>query len=97
MAFPFPSRCCKERACPELAASQRCHLTVPGIEIGGRWSSEAAAFVRLLPRYRTRAVPAPSRAVFASALALRWWVILSIAAARAFAACSAFPWPLLEY
>ena len=28
---------------PELVASRRCHLTVLGIEIGGRWSSEALA------------------------------------------------------
>ena len=42
------ARRAKERAYPELAVSGRCHLTVLGIEVGGRWSSEAAIFVRLL-------------------------------------------------
>ena len=44
------ARRAKERAYPEFVASRRCHLTVLGIEIGGRWSSEAATFVRLLAR-----------------------------------------------
>ena len=80
------ARRAKERAYPELADSRRCHLTVLGIEVGGRWSSEASTFVRQFARCRARAMPAPSRAACTSALALRWSSVLSIAAARAFAA-----------
>ena len=47
----------KETTYPELVNSGRCHLTVLGIEIGGRWSAEAATSVRLLARCRARAAP----------------------------------------
>ena len=44
------------------------------------------AIARQLARCRARAVPASSRAACTSALALRWSAVLSIAAARVFAA-----------
>ena len=65
------ARRAKERAYPEFAASRRCHLTVLGIEVGGRCSSEASMFVRQLACCRARAVPASSRAACTSARALR--------------------------
>ena len=54
--------------------------------IGGRWSAEAATFVRLLARCRARSAPPPSRAAAISAFTLRWSALLSFAAARSFAA-----------
>ena len=37
----------KEATYPELLASARCRLVVIGVEVGGRWGSEAASFLRL--------------------------------------------------
>ena len=39
----------------------QCRLVVLALEVGGRWSSEAAPFVRLFARCRARAVPRPLR------------------------------------
>ena len=41
------ARKAKERTYPELLRSERCRLVVLGIELGGRWSTEAAQFIRL--------------------------------------------------
>ena len=49
----------KEATYPELLASARCRLVVIGVEVGGRWGSEAASFLRLLARARARAAPRP--------------------------------------
>ena len=46
---------------PELEGARRCRLVVFGVEIGGRWSREAAQFVRLLARARAAAAPAAPR------------------------------------
>ena len=49
---------------PELACGRRCRLDVLGLEIGGRWSPQAAEFVRLLaPEQRTACT---------AAFVLRW-------------------------
>ena len=80
------ARRAKERTYPELCRSNRCRLTVIALEIGGRWSAEAATFVRLLARCRARSAPPPSRAAAISAFTLRWSALLSFAAARSFAA-----------
>ena len=78
------ARKAKERTYPELRQSARCKLVVLALELGGRWSTEAATFVRLLARLR--AVPASSRGPSISAFTARWSALLSFAAARAFAA-----------
>ncbi|CAE7901835.1 unnamed protein product [Symbiodinium sp. KB8] len=75
-----------ERTYPELCRSNRCRLTVLALEIGGRWSAEAATFVRLLARCRARSAPLPSRAAAISAYTLRWSALLSFAVVRSFAA-----------
>ena len=49
----------KERAYPELARAHRCRLVVLAVEVGGRWSDEAASFIRSLAR--ARALEAPAR------------------------------------
>ena len=79
------ARKAKERTYPELRQSARCKLVVLALELGGRWSAEAATFVKLLARLRARAAPASSRGPTISAFALRWSALLSFAAARAFA------------
>ena len=80
------ARRAKERTYPELCRSSRCRLTVLAIEVGGRWSAEAATFVRQLARCKARSAPPPSRAAAISAFTLRWSALLSFAAARSFAA-----------
>ena len=52
----------KERAYPELLRSDRCRLVVLAVEVGGRWSEEAASFVRALARAKAREAPARLRA-----------------------------------
>ena len=42
---------------PELAVARRCKLVVVGIEVGGRFGAEAAAFLRKLAVARAREVP----------------------------------------
>ena len=59
------------------SSSARCKLVVLALELGGRWSAEAATFVKL--------PPASSRGPTISAFAFRWSALLSFAAARAFA------------
>ena len=48
----------KERAYPELLRNSRCRLVVLGIEVGGRWSEEAASFITNLAR--AKRLPPPS-------------------------------------
>ena len=56
-------------------------------ELGGRWSTEAATFVKLLARLRARAAPAFSRGPAISAFAFRWSALISFAAAASFLGC----------
>jgi len=55
------ARKAKERAYPELLHNCRCRLVVLGIEVGGRWSEEAASFIINLARTKTRDTPVPLR------------------------------------
>ena len=80
------ARKAKERTYPELLRSARCRLVVLGIELGGRWSTEAAQFIRLLARSRARAAPPLLRSSATAAYVTRWSALLSFAAARALAA-----------
>ena len=51
------ARRAKERTTyPELVQGNRCRLVVMFMEVGGRWSDEAATFLRLLAKARSRAV-----------------------------------------
>ena len=76
----------KERTYPEFGRASRCRLVVLGIEVGGRWSAEAASFVRLLARARARTALPLQRAATIAAFVGRWSGLLSVAAARSFAA-----------
>jgi hypothetical protein len=75
----------KERKYRELLASRRCRLVVLSLEVGGRWSEEAATFVRLLAKAKARAFPPILRNSVQMAYTVRWTGLLSVAAQRAFA------------
>ena len=53
---------------------------------GGRWSDEAASFVRALARAKAREVPVRLRSSLVAVLVARWSALLSHAAMSAFAA-----------
>ena len=76
----------KERTYPELLPDRRCRLVVFGIEVGGRWSDEAATFLRLLAHTKARQAPALLRHSLTNALIHRWSAMLTHAAMHAFAA-----------
>ena len=71
----------KEATYPELVGNARCRLVVLGAEVGGRWSAEAAEFVRLLAHAKARAAPAVLRGAYVH----RWSGLLAAAASLAFA------------
>ena len=76
----------KEVAYPELTRSRRCRLVVLGLEVGGRWSEEAASLIRCLAWAKARSAPALLRRSVAAAWSSRWSGLLAVAAQRAFAA-----------
>eukprot|EP00438_Fugacium_kawagutii_P035997 Skav228963 [mRNA] locus=scaffold671:28044:28988:+ [translate_table: standard] len=79
------ARRAKERTYPELQRGGRCKLIVVALEVGGRWSGEAADFVRLLAQARSRSAPALLRPATTQALIARWSALLTHAAQTAFA------------
>ena len=87
------ARKAKERTYPELFRNSRCRLVVLGIEVGGRWSEEAAAFITNLARAKTRDTPAPLRHAATTSLISRWTAFLTHAALSAFAASLLFEDP----
>ena len=87
------ARKAKERAYPELLRNSRCRLVVLGIEVGGRWSEEAASFITNLARAKTRDTPAPLRQAATASLISRWTAFLTHATFTAFAASLLFEDP----
>ena len=87
------ARKAKERAYPELHLNSRCRLVVLGIEVGGRWSEEAASFITNLARAKTRDTPALLRQAATASLISRWTAFLTHAALTAFAATLIFEDP----
>ena len=71
---------------PELVASPDAALLVVAIELGGRWSSEAASFVSDLAWVRARTVPTLLQTAAANAWRARWTAMMAVAAQAAFAA-----------
>ena len=76
----------KERTYPELVHPGRCRLVVLGVEAGGRWSEEAAGFIRQLAKARARQSPDPLRQAVTAALIARWSALLAHATFTALAA-----------
>ena len=79
------ARLAKERTYPELLRAPRCRLVVLALELGGRWSPEAAEFIRLLARCRARSAPPLLRSACVAACVQRGSAALSFAAAKGFA------------
>ena len=75
----------KERTYPELVGSGRCRLVVLAMEVGGRWSAEAAQFLRLLAQTKAQSTPQHLRQATVTALISRWSAILTHAGMQAFA------------
>ena len=72
-------------AYPELLRGGRCKLVVVALEVGGRWSTEAASLIRQLAQTRSRAAPAALQTATAQAYIARWSALLTHAAQTAFA------------
>ena len=75
----------RQRTYPELAVARRCKLVVLGVEVGGRFSREAVAFLRRLAKARARESPARLRPAVQRASLHRWMGMLAVAAQRALA------------
>ena len=75
----------KERTYPELVGSRRCRLVVLAMEDGGRWSAEAAQFLRLLAQTKAQSTPRHLRQATVTALISRWSAILTHAGMQALA------------
>ena len=88
------ARRAKERTYPEVAGAHQCRVVVFGLEVGGRWSAEAATFIRWLARARSRSAAPSQRAACVAAFVERWSGFLSVAAARSFAAASLLSFPI---
>ena len=80
------ARQAKERTYPELVRGNRCRLVVLAMEVGGKWSHEAAEFLRLLAQARSRSVPHVLRTAAIQASIARWSALLTHAAQAPFAA-----------
>jgi hypothetical protein len=80
------ARQAKERTYPELVRGNRCRLVVSAMEVGGRWSHEAAEFLRLLAQARSRSVPHIFRSAAVQASIARWSALRTHAARAPFAA-----------
>ena len=76
----------KERKYPELLANGRCKLVVLAIEVGGRWSPEAASFISSLAEAKSRETPENIRNSVRAAWQYRWSSMISCAAQKALAA-----------
>ncbi|CAE7227299.1 unnamed protein product, partial [Symbiodinium sp. CCMP2456] len=76
-----PSALGRNRRCPELAVARRCKL----VEVGGRFSQEAVAFLRKLAKARAYESPARLRPAVQRASLHSWMGMLAVAAQRALA------------
>ena len=81
-----PGQAKRRQTYPELVRARRCRLVVAGVEVGGRFSTEAATWLRLLARHRASAAPAAMQSAARSAWVARWSGLLAVAAHSAFAA-----------
>ena len=52
---------------PEFQRARRCRLTVPALEVGGRWGEETEAFLHRIAQGRALASPAAQRTAVAAA------------------------------
>ena len=78
--------CAFYAAYPELAENSCCRLVVVGLEIGGRFSEEAADLIRQLSFAKARAAPAYLHKATVHARERRWSRVLAISAASTYTA-----------
>ena len=76
----------KRRRYRELLATQRCHLLVAAVEVGGRWNEESFHFLVQLAKAKARQAPQVLRKSLELAWIRRWTGMLTHAAMDAFAA-----------
>jgi hypothetical protein len=74
------ARARKEAVYPELRSSETAKLVVVACETGGRWSEEAADFLRQLAQARSRSAPAVLRKSAELGWLSRWSSIMAVAA-----------------
>ena len=80
------ARARKEVTYPELVGEgSRAKLVVLAAEVGGRWSAEAAQFIRALAASKATSAPEFMQASVAHAWCHRWRRLLACSAAKAFA------------
>ena len=80
------ARARKEVTYPELVdEGSRAKLVVLAAEVGGRWSAEAAQFIRALAASKASSAPEFMQASVAHAWCHRWRRLLACSAAKAFA------------
>ena len=85
--WPLQKPDVQRRTYPELVGpGSRARLVVLALEVDGRWSEEAKIFVHLLARARARSEPRLTQRRVEQAWRLRWYAIISCAAAKSFAA-----------
>ena len=70
---------------PEVERSQAARLYCLGVEVFGRWGSEAQQLVRTAARECVTGLPARVRLGTQTRLLRRWWGLLGLAAQRAVA------------
>eukprot|EP00439_Symbiodinium_sp_Y106_P045892 s2596_g5.t2 len=85
LALQLAARRKRRDTYPELSRSQRCHLVVFAVEIGGRWGPEPTTFLRLLAQARAASAHAAVRSALRAAYVTRWSGIIAVAAQRALA------------
>ena len=74
----------KARTYPELVGGRSARLVVLALELGGRWSPDAARFVHLLARAKSRSAPPLLKRSVQLAYQRRWAALLAFAAQRAY-------------
>ena len=75
----------KEQKYPELLHTRRCKLVVVAMEVGGRWSEEAWAFLTLLAQAKARTAPKGQKRSTEYCLLRRWSGMIAVAAQTAYA------------
>ena len=75
----------REETYPEFLVSRRSRLVVFGLEVGGRWDTEALDFLRGFARAKARSQPEWLRASCVQGFLHRWTALAAVAAQSAFA------------
>ena len=69
----------RRQTCPELVRARRCSLVVVGVEIGSRFRTGVATWLRLLARHRASASPPAMQPAARSTWVAQWSGLLVVA------------------